>query len=384
MRLLIVHNFYKDPTGEDLTVQERARAFLNNKQINLSEYYAYSKDFGCLSLGNKIKKLIKANCPFCVPSDFKNLLDREKPDVVELHNTIPLINIWILKELKKRAIPVTYFIHNYRFFCPRGTAFLNGKTCFKCFHQGPAWCVLHNCLGNIFYSVLYAYRHFLCGLLLKNLYLLISPSKYIFNLYRDKLPGSRICSLPFYIEIPENAKMQKSAQKDFILFAGRLVKEKGVCDVLAAANILKDISFVLCADGPLYNYCKSTIARDHLHNVMLLGWVAREDLLFLLKGAACLVFPSMWDEVSPRIILESLSLGTPVITSSQGSLNEFTGDCFNYEKNNIQDLVSAIKEVFIRRSGVVPSEIPAVFDSGDYVKRLLTEYEALRANEPNP
>lgn len=63
----------------------------------------------------------------------------------------------------------------------------------------------------------------------------------------------------------------------------------------------------------------------HAAQVNRLGWVTGEQRADLLAGARCLAYPSRYEGfgIPP---LEAMAVGTPVVTSDQGTLVEVTGD----------------------------------------------------------
>jgi alpha-1,3-rhamnosyl/mannosyltransferase len=63
----------------------------------------------------------------------------------------------------------------------------------------------------------------------------------------------------------------------------------------------------------------------HTGQIRQLGYVSRPDLVALMSGARCLVYPSIYEGFGLPP-LESMACGTPVICSNVSSLPEVVGD----------------------------------------------------------
>jgi len=169
--------------------------------FDVVEYTRHSRPFHHFPLRGKIRDLIKGNLPFFVPRDFRELLDREQPDIALIHNTIPLINPWILPELRRRRIPVLATIYNFRLLCPRGTCVLNENFCDLCHRWTPIWSMIFNCLRKRSYSLIYAYRFCIHHLLLKYIDAFICSVKYRTEFMQGHLPKHKVYFLIHYMSV---------------------------------------------------------------------------------------------------------------------------------------------------------------------------------------
>ncbi len=112
----------------------------------------------------------------------------------------------------------------------------------------------------------------------------------------------------------------------YILFMGRLVKEKG-CHLLLRAylQLETDKALVIAGDDP-HNapYCQSLkrYAGDHIHFVGYVDGPVKEELL---SNAYCYVLPSTL-EAMPLSVLEAMSYGRCVIASDLPELKDVLGD----------------------------------------------------------
>ncbi|MGO5451953.1 glycosyltransferase family 4 protein [Collinsella sp. LCP19S3_B6] len=110
-----------------------------------------------------------------------------------------------------------------------------------------------------------------------------------------------------------------------ISFAGRLVPEKGVLELIEAARLLEEnpavcggkLTIAIAGTGPLFSKSEK-IKPD---NTILLGGLSREDLasLMLQSDACCL--PSRSEGFS-TVLLEAAACGTPPIATDVGGMQE--------------------------------------------------------------
>ena len=106
-----------------------------------------------------------------------------------------------------------------------------------------------------------------------------------------------------------------------VLFVGRLIQEKGILELLeAAARLPPNILLVIAGDGPLSRNVE-LCTHDH-SNVRFVGKLAQKDVSDLLNAVDYLIVPSVHDEGFPRVIVEALLSGTPVIGSNRGGIKE--------------------------------------------------------------
>lgn len=113
--------------------------------------------------------------------------------------------------------------------------------------------------------------------------------------------------------ISEIYTLDKSKRSNFIIFAGRLVQQKNLFDLIDILTLIdKNILLYIAGNGPLKNDLVKYIKEKHLTNrVVFLGIV--ENLKDLYSSAICTVLTSNY-EGFPNVLLESISCGTPVVS----------------------------------------------------------------------
>lgn len=107
-----------------------------------------------------------------------------------------------------------------------------------------------------------------------------------------------------------------------VAFAGRLIKEKGVLEVIEATETLKkrglDIKLAIAGDGQLANQ----ISNMQSTAVQYVGALNRADLSGLLRDSNCFCFPTTYPEGLPTILLEAAAQENAIIVSDCAGARE--------------------------------------------------------------
>lgn len=156
-------------------------------------------------------------------------------------------------------------------------------------------------------------------------------------------------------------KFKINPDKEFILFVGRITRQKGITHLLKAINRLeKDYQVVLCASSPdtpeieaefkleLENTrnLRKKIHPNNAHGEADIIWInemiSNEEKIALYSHSSLFCCPSIYEPFG-IINLEAMACETPVIASAVGGIIEiidhkFTGELIpiNVDKNNIQ------------------------------------------------
>jgi len=128
-------------------------------------------------------------------------------------------------------------------------------------------------------------------------------------------------------KLMELAKAKELRREEkMILYVGRLVKTKGVVDLLASFKVLSKIDteamLVIKGDGPLKLFIKNFINRYGLKERVkfIEGVLPWEKVIFdYYSKASVFVLPS-YAEGLPTVILEAMSAEVPVITTPVGDI----------------------------------------------------------------
>ena len=139
-----------------------------------------------------------------------------------------------------------------------------------------------------------------------------------------------------------------------------------------------EIRLMLAGSGPL----EEELRARELKNAEFLGFKSGDELCSLISGAAATVCPSQWYENCPMSVIESLTLGTPVITCDIGGTREMIENGVNgliYKADDKAALKNAIKTVYnddelTAKMKKHCREFPVTLNVEDYSKKILEIY----------
>ena len=115
--------------------------------------------------------------------------------------------------------------------------------------------------------------------------------------------------------------------EDYLLFAGRIVPDKGVKEAIQVAKRTKHRLLII---GPVYpdsqDYFDQYI-KPHLDDrILYLGYVEQEQLPKYYQKAKAVLTPIQWEEPFGLTTVEAMACGTPVISIRRGAAPEIIID----------------------------------------------------------
>jgi glycosyltransferase involved in cell wall biosynthesis len=126
------------------------------------------------------------------------------------------------------------------------------------------------------------------------------------------------------VDVPEATEADEPPPWRF-LFVGRLVGQKDLPTLIAAARRLRDAEVWIVGDGPL----EGALRRDAAGApVRFLGRQPHERIAELLRDCRALVLCSL-EEGMPNVVLEALAHGRPVVATAVGAVPELVRDGVN-------------------------------------------------------
>ncbi|MGC2246473.1 MAG: glycosyltransferase family 4 protein [Terriglobales bacterium] len=247
------------------------------------------------------------------------------PDLAHIRGIYHHLSPSILWELKSRGIPVLYHLNDFKILCPTYNMVADGKACDAC--RGGAFyhVVTKGCYAGSRASagVLAAegYLHKWLDTYQKCVDLFLAPSEFVRSELIDHgLPADRIAVLQHFQDLP--AENQLSNDEGYLLYFGRLSREKGVDDLLHALVRQPHIPLIIAGEGPERARLEALSRKLNLSRVLFSGHVVGEKLEKLIAGCSFSLFPSHAYETLGKSILESYAYARPVIASDLGSRRE--------------------------------------------------------------
>jgi len=324
MKILLIHNAYQQPGGEDVVVAAET-TLLRERGHHVVTYFRSNHELDQLSKSRRlllVKDIIHSEHS---KRDIHELLRREEADLVHVHNTFMMISPSIYKACRELDVPIVQTLHNFRLLCPGWTLARDGEVCEECIDRGLWRSILHGCyrdshlMSAAVALMLQVHRH--RGTWDEHVDGFITLSDFARRKFiQGGLPASKLHVKPNFVT-PDPGEREKPG--DYALFVGRLSHEKGVATLLAAWEMLRSkIPLLLVGDGPLRKSLQAQVAARNLTNVTFKGWLPAEETRAVIKNAAFTVLSSICYEGFPMSIAESFACGTPVLCSGLGGMQE--------------------------------------------------------------
>jgi glycosyltransferase involved in cell wall biosynthesis len=321
MKVLAVHNAYQHAGGEDVVFESETR-LLESHGVAVRRYVEHN---ATIAGTNRVALAARAIWNPSTYARVSSLLATERPDVVHVHNTMPLVSPSVYAAAWDSGVPVVQTLHNFRLLCPGALLLRDGVVCEKCLGTSTFWpAVVHACYrGSRAATATVAATvatHSALGTWTRiSRFIALSAftrSKFI----QAGWPPDKFVVQPNFAALDPG--MRPPTAGDYVLYVGRLSPEKGLATLLEAyrrvptAPVLK-----IAGDGPLLSLKTSTDP-----GVEWLGHQTRASVIELLRNAAVLIVPSESYETAPLAIIEAFAVGTPVITTRLGAMAEMVDD----------------------------------------------------------
>ncbi|MCV9949344.1 glycosyltransferase family 4 protein [Paenibacillus sp. BT-177] len=384
-KVLIIHNFYQQSGGEDKVVEQES-AMLRSRGIETEHYYVHNDSIQSKGLANMAKLAVEATWSFPEFKRIKELLLRVKPDVVHVHNFFPVISPSVYHACERLGIPVVQTLHNYRLICPAATFMRGNEVCEKCLHGTLLHSIRHGCyrgsqLQTIPVAAMIKFNE-LIGTWQHKVSRYIALTEFARDKFAESgIPLDRIAVKPNFVH-HQTVKAKYDPNDRYLLFVGRLSAEKGVRNLLQAWSQLEDrggLRLVIIGDGPE----KAELAAAHQQeDIRFLGKQDGDTVLDCMSRAMYVMVPSIWYEGFPMTIVESYSVGTPVLCSRIGALEEVVEDGvtgFHFQHDDLENIKTVIRravayENYAAMRQKVAQNYAAHYTEEVNVKQLLAIY----------
>ena len=359
----------------------------NNTVGNSKGLYTQNMDFHSKGLARLLYPF-KIIYSFEARKKIMQVIDDFKPDIVHMNNINFQLTPSIIYGIKKKGIPLVQTVHDYQMICPNHLLYNFDKNipCEKCVNGSHINCIKNKCIhastvksiiGVIeakFYSLLKTY---------KKVDLFVCPSNFLENklLSAKGYYKGKTKTIHNFINKEKFSKNSKKMDS-YIVFVGRLSREKGIENIAGAAKLLPEYNFVVAGSGP-----DEHILKD-ISNIRLAGFLTGDELTELMGNAKLLLLPSVCYENCPLSILEAHCMGVPVVTMNSGGMAELvkdgvTGTLVN--EPTPEGIADKLKETLVNENYYntlrenCQNEKDNILSVENYAEILIKEYEKLVA-----
>ena len=317
MRVLVVHNFYQNPGGEDSIVQEELSMLAKNG-VHIDLFAANNNDI--TGARRRISTALQVIYSPGARRALAKKLAAFLPDVVHIHNFFPLLSPSVLDACRAAGVPSVITLHNFRILCPsaqllrRDGAVPEQSRRNSCWWTVPKRVYRDSAAATLAVAAMVEF-HKLAGTWTRKVGRFIALTDWAKRMFTEGgLPAERIVVKPNCVARPPAFN---GLQRGGGLFVGRLDEQKGIRTLLQA---WKDIDYPLriIGDGPL----AELVERNGNARIVHLGRQPREVVRKEMQAAKFLVLPSIGHEMFPVTVLEAFSNHLPVMCSDLPSLGE--------------------------------------------------------------
>lgn len=320
LRVLQVHNRYRVHGGEDAVVEAEA-ALLRSHGHAVA---ALLRDNADLEDSPFAATAAAADALWSLSArrEMAQVLSVFRPDVVHVHNTWPQVSPSVLGAVRAAGVPLVATLHNVRLLCPQGMFLRDDRPCTDCLGRTPWPAVWHGCYRgsrpqSAVLGASVALHRILGSWAAVDAWITLSESSRR-TFTSAGWPAETLHVRPNFS--PEVDDPPPPPGREGLLFVGRLSPEKGI-DVLAEAvrrcrSAGHSFPLTVLGDGP------QAAELAALPGVVCRGRAGAAEVSMAMARSRALVVPSRVAEHSPRVVIEALAHGLPVVGSDLGAVPE--------------------------------------------------------------
>lgn len=294
-----------------------------------------------------LKSFTRMFYSFEAKNKMKQLIRDTQPDLVyimQMHNKISPSIVDAAREMK---VPVVHRISDFQYMCPNAL-FYNDRigVCEDCLKGRRFSCVKYKCvLNSPVYSGIKMMAKWLHDTMKvhKRIDAFVVPSEFTLGKLNEySIPMEKLNHIPTFFNLKEiNPKVE---YKPFVLFVGRIEKQKGLMTLVKAFETLPyELKIIGFSNDGYEDELKSYLGKRD--NIQFLGRKNFEEIVPYLKSCLCTTVPSEWYDNFPNVVLESYAYKKAVIATDFGSLQYMVEEGYTGLKFKYADLDEFRKKI---------------------------------------
>jgi len=329
MRVLILHNRYRQHGGED-AVAEAETDLLRSRGVEVLRLDADNEADPRVDLKGALGLAFKSHWSNESYRGVREICREFRPDVAHVHNFWLRLTPSVHAACHDAGVPTVQTLHNYRLFCTNAQFHRDGHRCEDCLGRVPWRGVVRRCYKNSFLASAAA-AHMIVSNRIRGTWMngvdtFVALSEHSRRLFvQGGIPKDRIRVKPNFVADAIRDRIPPSRSTDF-LCVGRLSEEKGVDRLLsswAAAKLPAPARLLVVGDGP----DRASLERQAVElgisaTVCFLGRRPLPEVLSLYGRARAVALYSLFHECFPRTLVEAMSAARPVVASNAAGLDE--------------------------------------------------------------
>ncbi|MCQ2107276.1 MAG: glycosyltransferase [Fibrobacter sp.] len=390
MRILLSNKFYYRRGGDciySIELESLLKAaghevaffamdFPENLSSPWSKYWPREVAFSPKKPGAFIRAFMRPFGDSETVKKFTAMLDEFKPDVLHLNNIHTQLSPVLAEIARARGVKVVWTLHDYKLVCPAYTCYSHGEICEECIGGSKKPCSAKCCVKNKLGSIIAQKEaeSWNCARLEKCVDKFVCPSAFMkAKMEQGGFDSSKLIALHNFID---EAKVASAfvEKEDCYCYVGRLSQEKGVRTLLKVAAQKSQTLYVL-GTGPLSEELKAEFAT--CSQIKFMGHCDWNTCKAILLKSKFSVISSEWYENNPLSVIESLSLGTPVLGANIGGIPELiepgvTGELF--KSGDAEDLSKKVDTMFGNSYSYDAAALCKLYSRDNYLKQILDIY----------
>ena len=357
MRILQIFNPYVNYGGEEEAVNQISEQLEKNHELRnlVFDIHAWAEGKSLLKPARQLALMVWNPASVRL---VRNTIAEFKPDVILVHNLMPVGSAALYLFLSRCGIPLIQYIHNFRPFSVNGYCWGNNRIIADGLELNFIPEVLaaswqESRVKTLWYALLLTALHRL------GVYRAIHGWIAISHFMKDTfvsggIEEDRIQVIPHSWSPKDQETLQApllfAGTEPVFLFLGRITEAKGLRVLLEAWEIYERGDgrgiLAIAGDGPLAEEVKQRC--DKLKKARYVGFCVGSEKEALLRSCTALIVPSVWWEPLGLVLYEAYAHAKPVLAAASGGILDHVTEGVTgwiHQPGNSRQLADQIREV---------------------------------------